>query len=115
MTFESFSATGAGYAFSSERANLLERRLAYIQRHGAAFLFSNSPPPVPGYPRAKAVQPASFHRVSSTQTEWQKAQIAELVAQGSSITAAAKAIGKSGSRGSQLWLAICADLGWQAV
>lgn len=32
---------------------LFEDRMAYIKRHGSAFLFRGDPPPAPGYPRAK--------------------------------------------------------------
>lgn len=47
--------TGSGWHGNmiGERADLIARRLAYIEQHGARFLFENRPPPVPGYPRDK--------------------------------------------------------------
>jgi hypothetical protein len=45
--------SGIGYTFGGARTEFLARRLAYIQKHGASFLFNNTPPPVPGYPRNK--------------------------------------------------------------
>lgn len=32
---------------------LRSARLAYIERHGARFLFNNAPPPAPGWPRLR--------------------------------------------------------------
>jgi hypothetical protein len=49
-----FPSTDAeGYVFFGARANLIAARVAYINRHGARFLFDNTPPPVPGYPRLR--------------------------------------------------------------
>lgn len=48
------SGKGVGYNFGAgEKAELLSRRLAYIRKHGAEFLFSGDPPPAPGYPRGE--------------------------------------------------------------
>ncbi|WP_179504365.1 MULTISPECIES: hypothetical protein [unclassified Sphingomonas] len=32
---------------------LIAARLAYLERHGAGWLFRNEPPPAPGYPRLR--------------------------------------------------------------
>jgi hypothetical protein len=42
-----------GYVFETDKAQLIARRLAYIEKHGCAFLFDNKPPPAPGWPRGK--------------------------------------------------------------
>lgn len=33
-----------------QHAELIAARLAYVERHGARFLFANAPPPAPGWP-----------------------------------------------------------------
>lgn len=38
----------------SQRGLLVAARLEYIKKHGAAFLFNNTAPPAPGYPRGGA-------------------------------------------------------------
>lgn len=46
-----------GYSFGGKRAVWLQRRLDYIRRHGARFLFNNEPPPAPGWPRSFLAPP----------------------------------------------------------
>ena len=45
----------------------------------------------------------------------QRAQLAELVAEGYSVSAAARVMGVAQQRGSQLWAQVRADLGDQAT
>lgn len=40
--------TGGGYNLGSEKAQLIERRLEFIRKHGGTFLFENRRPK--GYP-----------------------------------------------------------------
>ena len=45
--------TSTGPSFinpTSQHAKLLAARLAYVERHGARFLFTNEAPPAPGWP-----------------------------------------------------------------
>lgn len=46
MAGQGFNLNPDGY-----RARLIRARLAYIAAHGARFLFSNQPPPAPGWPK----------------------------------------------------------------
>lgn len=45
--------TGIANVMFGQSAGLVAARLAYIERHGARFLFNNEPPPAPGYPRMR--------------------------------------------------------------
>ena len=54
------------------------------------------------------------HAKLRQQGEAQKARLADLVAEGYSVAAAARAIGITQQRGSQLWKRIRDDLGEQA-
>lgn len=116
-TTSSMSDRGAGYAFSGERAQLISRRLAYIARHGSAFLFNGSPPPAPGWPqmRPRKAAPKARPRVVPAEVVEQRALLAELVAEGMTIRAAAAVLGKSQQRASQIWREIVAEMGAQAV
>lgn len=62
-----------------------------------------------------------FHNLAAAwekrkaQSEARKAELAELVAQGLSLSAAAKHIGVTQQQASKLFAAIRAEMGWQAV
>lgn len=42
-------ASGPGYAFGGQRAQMMQARLDFIREHGGAFLFENRRPK--GYPK----------------------------------------------------------------
>lgn len=114
--FTSFGKNGPGYAFSGERARILAKRLAYIEKHGSRFLFDNSPPPAPGWP-AMTPRPEKGHsrkRVPDKLAQ-QKAVIAEIVANGGFVKDAAPVLGIRKSRCGAIWREIVAEMGWQAA
>lgn len=112
--FSSFSEHGAGYAFSGERAQVIRKRIAYIEKHGAAFLFNNTPPPAPGWPVLVKAPKIQRERIVPGDVAEQRAELAELVANGMTIKAAGALLGKSQQRASQIWRNIVREMGPQA-
>ena len=113
----SFSHIGPGYAFGGKRAQVMAKRLAYLKKHGSAWLLRGEAPPAPGYPQMEQVKAADHNpRTTMTAEEraFQRAQVAECTAEGMSQAQTAKVIGKSKSRVQKIWAEIVAEMGWQA-
>ena len=114
----SFSHIGPGYSFSGKRAQVMAKRLAYLKKHGSAWLLEGKPPPAPGYPQFEKAEQRTSHNPRSTmkdaERQAQRDAVAECTAEGMSQAETAKVIGKSKSRVQKIWAEIVADMGWQA-
>lgn len=114
----SFSHIGPGYAFGGKRAEVMAKRLAYIRKHGSAWLLNGKAPPEPGWPALptapRARKAKHSRKPDPAKRAMQKAVIAEHVADGGTVKAAAALLGISQSHGSNLWREIVVDMGTQA-